>query len=165
MYCWTCSRPEYTGRWNTACWTLSNDEWINQSINLTNYDCVSDIWLMLNQQFVSYLMARTRYIKWNDDDDVCFNWIFTVLAHSNNSPWADMSLHSDTLSWFRANPSLLLLLLSGEAWNTHFIVLGFICPELDPTIYRTGDEYTNHYTTDAVKLWLTIAVNFRNGNH
>jgi hypothetical protein len=29
---------------------------------------------------------------------------------TNNSLWVDMSLHSDTLSWFRANQSLLLLL-------------------------------------------------------
>jgi hypothetical protein len=28
------------------------------------------------------------------------SWIFTVLAHWNNSPRIDMSLHSDTLSWF-----------------------------------------------------------------
>jgi len=34
-------------------------------------------------------------------------WIFTVLDHRNNSSRVDMSLHSDTLSWFRANPSLL----------------------------------------------------------
>jgi len=38
---------------------------------------------------------------------VCF---FIVLSHWNNSPWVDMSLHSGTLFWFRANQSLLLLL-------------------------------------------------------
>ena len=36
--------------------------------------------------------------------------IFIVLAHWNNSLRADMSLHSDTLFWFRANQSLLFLL-------------------------------------------------------
>jgi hypothetical protein len=36
--------------------------------------------------------------------------IFIVLAHCNNSPRVDMSLHSDTLFWFRANQSLLFLL-------------------------------------------------------
>ena len=36
--------------------------------------------------------------------------IFIVLAHcSNNSPRVYIWLHSDTLSWFRANQSLLLL--------------------------------------------------------
>jgi hypothetical protein len=35
------------------------------------------------------------------------SWIFTALAHWNNSLWVDMSLHSDTLSW--ANQFLLFL--------------------------------------------------------
>jgi hypothetical protein len=38
------------------------------------------------------------------------NMIFIVLAHWKNSSRVDMSLHSDTLSWFHANQSLLLLL-------------------------------------------------------
>ena len=36
------------------------------------------------------------------------NKIFQVLAHWNNNLRVDMSLHLDTLSWFRANQSLLL---------------------------------------------------------
>jgi hypothetical protein len=35
--------------------------------------------------------------------------IFIVLVHWNNSLQVDMSLHSDTLFWFRANQSLFLL--------------------------------------------------------
>jgi hypothetical protein len=35
--------------------------------------------------------------------------IFIVLMHWNNSPQFDMSLHSDTLFWFRANQYLLFL--------------------------------------------------------
>jgi len=35
---------------------------------------------------------------------------FIVLAHWNNIPLVDMSLHVDTLSWLRANQSSLLLL-------------------------------------------------------
>jgi hypothetical protein len=37
------------------------------------------------------------------------SWIFIKLAHWNNSPRVEMSLHSDTLFWFRANQSLLFL--------------------------------------------------------
>jgi hypothetical protein len=37
------------------------------------------------------------------------SWIFIVLAHWNNSLQIDMSPHSDTLSWFRANQYLLFL--------------------------------------------------------
>ena len=35
---------------------------------------------------------------------------FIVLAHWNNIPRVDMSLHSDTLFWLRANQLLLFLL-------------------------------------------------------
>ena len=42
--------------------------------------------------------------------DNTLSWIFIVLAHWNNSPWLDMWPHSDTLSWFQANQSLLFLL-------------------------------------------------------
>jgi hypothetical protein len=38
------------------------------------------------------------------------SWIFIVLAYWYNSLRVDMLLYSDTLFWFRANPSLLLLL-------------------------------------------------------
>ena len=48
--------------------------------------------------------------------------IFIVLARWNNSLRVDMSLHSDTLIWFRANQSLLLLI---KAANTNVIVFGF----------------------------------------
>ena len=33
-----------------------------------------------------------------------------MLVHWNNSRWVDMSLHSDTLFWFRANQSLFFLI-------------------------------------------------------
>ena len=37
------------------------------------------------------------------------NLFWLILAHWNNSPRLDMSLHSDTLFWFRANQSLPFL--------------------------------------------------------
>ena len=47
----------------------------------------------------------------NDDEvRVVLDQHAELLAHWNNSPWVDMSLHSDTLFWFRANQSLLFLL-------------------------------------------------------
>jgi hypothetical protein len=72
---------------------------------------------MPTQQFLSYICISWREevnFQW-DDDEVCFvldqhpSWIFIVLAHWNNSLWIYMSLHFDTLSWFRANQSLLFL--------------------------------------------------------
>jgi hypothetical protein len=56
-----------------------------------------------------------------------------------------MLLHLDTLFWFRDNQSLLLLLN-----NYQFYSLWFDPTGLEPTIYRTRGEHTNHYTTDAV---------------
>ena len=38
------------------------------------------------------------------------SWIFIVLGQWNNNSLVDMSLHSDTLFWYQANQSLLLLL-------------------------------------------------------
>ena len=84
-----------------------------------------------------------------------------MLAHWNNSHQIDMSLNSDTLSWFRANQSLLFLFYaacSREATNTNFIVFG-----LAPTRFQTqdlphsGGEHANHYATDAV-CWLVNGI-------
>jgi len=65
---------------------------------------VNDCCLTPNEQIFSYIiiMARTSYIWW--DDDVGFvldqhtSLDLIVLFHWYNSPWVDMSLHSDTLS-------------------------------------------------------------------
>ena len=85
------------------------------------------------------------------------SWIFVVLAHSSNSPRVDMSLHSDTLFWFRVNQSLLFLLntacLAGKQQiSLNFIVFGSTRPRLEPTIYHTRSERANHYAIDVV-MW------------
>jgi hypothetical protein len=65
-----------------------------------------------------------------------------------------MSLHSDTLFWFRANQSLLFLLnaacLVEKQHIYNLIVFVLTRPGLEPTIYRTRGEHANHYATDAV---------------
>jgi len=43
-------------------------------------------------------------------------------------------------------------MLSGEAANTNFIVIGLTRPMLEATIYRIRDEHANHYATYAVGL-------------
>jgi len=78
---------------------------------------VSDCCLMPTQQFFSNIVTRFNYFS-IDDDEVRFvldqhakSWIFIiVLAHWKNIPRIDMLPYSDTLSWFRANQSLLVLL-------------------------------------------------------
>jgi hypothetical protein len=89
-------------------------------------------WLLFNTNWAIYQV-------YHDENKLIFNemmmrsarllsWIFIVLAHWNNSLWIDMWPYLNTLSWFWANQSLLLLLkacvLSGEAPNTNFIVIG-----------------------------------------
>jgi hypothetical protein len=86
------------------------------------------------------------------------SYIYIVLADWNNNPWTDMSLHLDTLSWFRANQSLLLLrnavYVAEKQQITNFIVFGLTQSGVESTIYCTrADEHTNHYTTDVVKRY------------
>ena len=72
------------------------------------------------------------------------SWIFIVLAHWNNSPRVDMSLH--TLSWFRAIRSLLLLLNAvwlAEQQQKPISQFGLPWPGLEPTIYSTRCEHIN----------------------
>ena len=61
------------------------------------------------------------------------SWIFIVLAHWNNCPRVDISLHSNTLFWFRADQPLLFLLNDVWATNTNFSLW------FDPTRDRTYD--------------------------
>ena len=65
-----------------------------------------------------------------------------------------MSLHSDILSLFRANQSVLFLLNTACLAGTQQIPM---LPYLfglgpDPTIFRTRGEHVNHYATDEVTL-------------
>ena len=76
-----------------------------------------------------------------------------MLAHRNNSPRRDMSPLSETLSWFRANHSLIYLLNAVcLAEKQHILILfsGLTQLELELMIERTRGEHANHYTTDAV---------------
>jgi hypothetical protein len=63
-----------------------------------------------------------------------------------------MSPHSDTLSRFRANQSLLFLFNAvclAEKQHILMLVFGLIRSRLKPTIYHTRGEHSNHYTTDS----------------
>jgi len=59
----------------------------------------------VNKLILNEMMMRSALFLTNT-----LSWIFIVLAHWNNNPRVYMSLHSDTLFWFRANQSLLFLL-------------------------------------------------------
>jgi hypothetical protein len=53
--------------------------------------------------------------------------------------------HKDTLSWFRANQSLLSILNAAFEDRTHIY-----------HIYHTRGEHTNHYATDVVIITIII---------
>ena len=85
-----------------------------------------------------------------------------MLAHWNNSPRIDMSPHSDTLAWFRANQSLFFLLNAEcleEKQQIPILVFGLTQSGREPTIYHTRGEHANHYTTNAVEILLKAALN------
>ena len=67
-----------------------------------------------------------------------------MLAHWNNSLRVDMSPYSDTLSWFRANQSLLFLLNAACATKKQQIpIFGLTRSGLELTIYRTEASTLN----------------------
>jgi hypothetical protein len=76
------------------------------------------------------------------------SWIF-VLSHWNNSPREDMVFHSESRTPYAESEITSLCsiyLFLGEATNTNFVVFGLTRPGLEPTIYRTQHEHSNHYT-------------------
>jgi hypothetical protein len=66
---------------------------------------VSDYCFTPNETFFSYIMARTSYIRW-DDDNICFvldqHALLDIDSARSLKQWVDMSLHSDVLFWFLA---------------------------------------------------------------
>jgi hypothetical protein len=65
-----------------------------------------------------------------------------------------MSFHSDTLSWFRTNKSLLFPFNAAclkKKQQIPIVVFGLNRSGPELTIYCTQIEHANHYTTDAVK--------------
>jgi hypothetical protein len=66
-----------------------------------------------------------------------------------------MSLHLDTLSWFRANQSLLFLLNAVcLAEKQQIPIFDLTRSRLEPAIYNTRGEHATHYSTDAGNLLL-----------
>jgi hypothetical protein len=61
-----------------------------------------------NKLIFNEMMMRSALFLTNK-----LSWIVIVLAHWNNSPGVDMSLHSDTLFCIRADQSVLFLFNAG----------------------------------------------------
>ena len=68
-------------------------------------------WLLINAMWAIFQPYHGKNkLHFNEMMSARYQTIFIVLAHWNNSLQVNMLLHSDTLYWFRANQSLLLLL-------------------------------------------------------
>jgi hypothetical protein len=90
-------------------------------------------------------------------EQVTFRWwpdIYTMIYHWNNISWVDMSLHSDTLSWFRTKQSFFILLKHACRVEKQQIPIlqSLVWPNLgsNTRFYRTEDKQVNQYITDAV---------------
>ena len=77
---------------------------------------VSNCCLTANDNFFSYIIARTKYRQWNYDDVLFLPNkhveldLYRASSLKQQSDGRDMLFHLDTLFWFRVNQSLLLLL-------------------------------------------------------
>ena len=83
--------------------------------------------------------------------------VLIVLAHWNNNPRVDMSLHSGHIILIPSQP-ILMLRAEKQQIHTNVIVFGLNRPGLEPTIYHTRDEHAYHYATDAVKIQMNLLV-------
>ena len=83
---------------------------------LFGVEWVSDCCLTSSQHIILAILWRKEVnFHWNDDEvRFVLDQHGKLDLYGYNSPREDMSLHSDTLSWFRANESLLFLL--NAAW-------------------------------------------------
>jgi hypothetical protein len=87
--------------WNRELGKGSVGEWLLFSANSANFQLYhGENKLIFNEMIMKSALYYTNMLS----------LIFIVLAHWNNSPLIYMLPHSDTLSWFRANQSVLFLL-------------------------------------------------------
>ena len=80
-------------------------EWVIEGLLFNANSAIFQLYHGENMLIFNEMMMRSALLKMNT-----LSSIFIVLAHWNNSSRIDMSLHSDTLFWFRAYQSLPLLL-------------------------------------------------------
>jgi hypothetical protein len=80
-------------------------EWVSEKLLSNSNSAIAQLCHGENKIIINEMMMRFALFYTNT-----LSWIFIVLANWNNSPRVDMSIHSETLFWFRANQSFLFLL-------------------------------------------------------
>ena len=96
MYFISCLISRCLTQWN---------EWVGEWLLFNTNSAIFQLYHGENKLIFNAMMMRFA-LFWTNT----LSWIFIVLAHWNNSPRIAKSPHSDTLSWFRPNQSLLFLL-------------------------------------------------------
>jgi hypothetical protein len=123
-------------------------------------------WLLYNAKWVifSYIMTRTSYIRWNDNDiRFVLDRHASLDFYSASSPKQhSVGRHITLLRHIIPIPSQPVFTLSHQccmtsrkATSINFMVFGKTRSELEPTIYCIWGEHANHYTTDDVKSTMT----------
>jgi hypothetical protein len=125
---------------------------------------VVSAWFLLNAKVaISWL---TSYISIRCLKARCFvltnamRWLFIVSTYKKPTPRINMPLQSDTLSCFRANQSLLLLLnavcLVGKQ-QIQVLQSLFDPTGVQNTINHTRGEHACHYTNPSMRVFMAFA--------
>ena len=103
--------------------------WVSELLLLNANSAIFQLYHGENKLMFNKMMMRSALFYTNT-----LRWMLIVLAHWNNSPRVDMSLHSDTLFWFQPVFALSPLLLRTYRISKiyHFHSLWPARPELEP---------------------------------
>ena len=100
----------------------------------------------------TYIMARTSYIQWNDDNlhfvqDKQFETLFE-LDFRRASPLKQQS------ACRHVAPLGHIILIPREETNTNFIMFSLTRPELEPTIYHTRGKHAKplHHRCGSINI-------------
>jgi hypothetical protein len=112
---------------------------------------------MLPTKFHFICLRRFKVNRWQTTDDgrqVMVKAHIALAMWVNNSQRVDISLHSDTLFWFRANQSLLFLL------NDAFLAEKQQLPIIYSFVWPDRGSYPQSITLDASTLIITLPMWF-----
>jgi hypothetical protein len=100
------------------CWSIKRKEQIVYFLYLISVSV--NEWFLLNSKWAIFKRWWWCPLCIRPTDTLI--WTFIELAHRNNSLLFYRSFNSDTLSWFRVNQSLLLLLNARQRSNKYQIL-------------------------------------------
>jgi hypothetical protein len=130
-------------------------------LKMYDFQWVSDCCLLPTQQFLTIYISMRWLLSPLWTRPTLFVEIIIVLAHWSNNLQVGMSLRLNTLSWFKANQSLLLLLNAAclaKKQQIPISIFGLTRPCLNTMLYYTLQVPHYHYT-----IWCSH-ITFRQNN-